>query len=211
MLNFFYKVKLKLETDQNITILNVLEDVAVPHAAILRAGLAKLIDSGKKTILVDLTNATFTESAAIFEITGVTSIASERGAQIVLVSPIDGVGHATTREAGIAILGTNVAGLMASEARLQNDLERLKKKKGELEEQFNGMGGASSGGNNENDPKELRKDNADLRNLIAGLEKQIEYYLKGRTNSFESDGAKSRNVILGQTLTGIFEFEGVLK
>src|SRR4051812_44267371 len=101
MLDFFYRVKLKLETQQNATILVVSETMELAHLAVLKAGLSKLFQSGKKAVLLDFTSVTLKDSSLpqqIFELRGFAHLS---GAQVVVISPDPKIGHATNLQKGL--------------------------------------------------------------------------------------------------------------
>lgn len=97
-------MKLKLDTadplNPSVTTLIVSESIEPSHVAVLKAGLTKLFQSGKKTILLDFTAVKPTElttPTVSQDILALRVWAATSDAQVLVVSPIETLGHAKTR------------------------------------------------------------------------------------------------------------------
>lgn len=207
MLVFLYRVmKLKLEVKGSITILGVTEDVAHQHVPVLKAGLGKIFESGKKAVVLDLAETQGLSPTTLAEILGIQAIAADAGAQLVLVSPIPGLGGASSRDEAIQMLTSPIGRLMAQEAGLNAKLTRLTKRKIELENALNSTAAA------EKEIRKLRKDNSDLKTLISGLEQKVQRLFEQRTTPVGDPAAlASRRVTVEKTSTVVLEVAGILQ
>lgn len=79
-------MKLKLDTVRDINILQALGSVTPENFAVLRAGIKKLLASGKNKIILDLPDAAGFEQPVLKEISVLNALASELSGQILLSS-----------------------------------------------------------------------------------------------------------------------------
>ncbi|MBI2607028.1 MAG: hypothetical protein HYW49_13220 [Deltaproteobacteria bacterium] len=78
-------MKLKLAENSDVTILNVLENVDIHSLAVLKAGIAKLLQSGKKKVAINLTEATQLTGPIIRDILQFDQLSGANGGTIVIV------------------------------------------------------------------------------------------------------------------------------
>lgn len=128
-------MKLKLETQDSVTILVVTERIESSHIPILKAGMAKLIQSGKKAILLDFTAVTekdFAEPALLQQVADLRAWGSEAQAQVVVASAISAVGHTANRADGLKLMASPSDSLLSQENALKAKCEVLEKQKAEM-------------------------------------------------------------------------------
>ena len=180
-------MKLKLDTTTEIITLFVTEDVSVQHGAILKAGLMKLIQSGKKKVVVDLTGVTKAEPQAL---------------KLLLALP------APLKAAGIELIVRGApataapAGGPLSESELEARRAQLESRRDQLRRQLDA---ASSGAL---DVKTLRKESSELRDRIAELEAQVRQLLKTRPTAAVPIDPRTGPLL--KFLDTILEQQGVL-
>ena len=232
MLDFIYKVnlvrdtarnlmKLKLETASppvevvpaglEITLLVVTEGIEANSMAVLKAGLNKLIASGRRRILLDcssLQESDFQDSSLISQVSGLRewalSLEGQAGAQVIVISAAEKLGHVRSREEGITLLTSGTAPLLELEAKLQSDIKVLQSRKAEIEAKLQR---ASASG----DPKALRKQNSALKRSIADAERLTRRFLKNRANDpFQVPATELLQQALNQMLDTVLKKEGIL-
>ncbi|MCM2277798.1 MAG: hypothetical protein NDJ89_06950 [Oligoflexia bacterium] len=198
-------MKLKLEVQDNVMILAVSESVTADQIAILRAGLGKLIQAGKKTLLLDLSDPNLAVAPAeVKEIAALRDWASELGAQLMIASPMTGLGDALTRPETLKLLTSPLGRLLMLEGRLRSQLKALEQHKIDLEKK---LASVNSGPNSVN---LLKKENSDLKARIVDLEKQIKFRLDHRTRPYETPGMGAKNDLAHRILVSVLEQEGIL-
>jgi hypothetical protein len=222
MLDFIYKVnmKLKLETSlpvanspagSEVTILVVTEGIESANLAILKAGLNKLIVSGKRNLLLDcglLKESDIKDPGLFIQISNLRGWAStlegQGGAQVIVVSPLEKLGHARTREEGVALLSSAAAPLLALEAKLQNDIRVLQSRKADIEAKITQ---ASAAG----DPRALLRENSDFKKSIVETERLTQRFLKNRSKDpFQLPATDLLQEALDQLLGSALKKEGIL-
>lgn len=200
-------MKLKLEAMDGITILSVSDFIGPQHLAVLKAGLLKLFQSGKKTVLMDLAGLaeeSFQPLEVTQEIAALPSWALEQGGHLTIASPIPGLGDTPNREKAMDALTSPLGKMMALEARLMAQLKTIEAKKDEIEKRIASMSEDSG------DIRELKRENRDLKSRVADLEKQIRTRLETRTNVSESQLTASKIEAASRILISVLEQEGVL-
>jgi hypothetical protein len=198
---------------EGITLLVVTEGIESSSLAILKAGLNKLVASGRRNILLDCTDLKESDiqDATLFaQISDLRGWAAslEGGAQVLVVSSIERMGHVRTREEGITLLNSGTAHLLALEAKLQNDIKVLQARKAELEAKLTQ---ASAAG----DPKALLKQNSDLKRSIADTDRLTRRFLKNRSPHssnapFQVPATELLQENLDQLLNAALKKEGIL-
>ena len=214
MLDFIHKVqgknrvKLKLEMQQNVAILSVLESVVVQDVAVLRAGLNKIFQSGRKSVVVDLTGLSEGSlgDGAASELVQLGAWAASLEGQVIIASPIAAVGQAPDREKAVALLGTNIAKLLANEARLNSQIKTLQARKAQLEKAL----GAAQGGGTQ-DAQALKQEAYRLKQLVESLESQIKLLMKDRKDPFlPNDTLAKKRDTLNDTVISILRERGMI-
>jgi hypothetical protein len=197
-------LKLKLEIQEGVTILVVTEDVTNQHFAILKAGLLKLFQSGKKSILLDLIGVTQMTPDVMREITVLQQLAPEMDGQLMIASLLGESGHAATREEAIRQMNTTLYGLLGTEARLQARLRRLERARADLSAKV----GAS--GTMDAEIRGLKRENSDLKRIIRDLEAHVRTLVASRGEPPEGGPTIEKVDSIKKTLTAVLEQEGVL-
>jgi hypothetical protein len=201
----------------DVTILVVTEGIESASLAILKAGLNKLIASGRRNLLLDCTalNESDIPDPALFsqisELRAWAAGLNEQGgggAQVLVISPIERMGHVHTREEGITLLNSGTAHLLALEAKLQGDIKNLQARKAELEAKLVQAGAAG-------DPKALLKQNSDFKKSIADTDRLTRRFLKNRSPSpsgdpFQVPATELLQENLDQLLNAALKKEGIL-
>lgn len=198
-------MKLKLEAMEGVTILSVSDFIGTQHLPVLKAGLTKLFQSGKKTVLVDLCalgEEAFQPLEVTQDIAALRSWALENGGHLVIASPVPSLGDAASREQALQALSSPLGRLQALEARLQTQLRALEARKDEIEKRVTAMDQAGG------DVRALRRENGELKARIADFERQIRSRLETRTHPAESQAGKFE--IASRILVSVLEQEGVL-
>lgn len=192
LLSFLYKVKtgpmkLKLSTQDDITILSVSEDLKPNDSAILRAGIQKLLQSKKTNILLDLTEVKGAAPGEVGHILQLPIHFASGDTQVALCGSLAELGKTTTRDEAIQALKSPLAKQMAAEALLKRKLEMLEKLKAEFTQKL----GQSSGP----DVKTLRKENSDLKQRIHSQELHVGKLLKTRKPPQVPDDSKTKEIV----------------
>jgi predicted nuclease with TOPRIM domain len=197
-------VKLKLENQLGVTILSVTEDISPSDCAILRAGVTKLFQLGKKNIFLDLLGSNRSTPDSLKEIASLQSLAAEAGATLLMISQHSSFSHATSREEAFRKIRSSKDALLGMQADLAARTQSLEKRKAELTQQL-----ASSTGD-EQLLKSLKKENTELRKHIKELESQVQSLLKIRRAPLVNEITDERIKEVANTLTAILEQEGVI-
>lgn len=224
-------MKLKLENQDTATILQVTDTIEASHLPILKAGLTKLFQAGKKAIVLDFTAVTekdFKDPALIQQIADLRTWASTLGSQVAVVSTIAKLSHAPSRADALKLLATppsaaqpaaaapaaapaapaaptSFANPAEEEASLAAQLKQLEVKKSELEKKLGGDAAAA-------DLKKMQQLNSKLKKEIAQAEKIARRYLKLRTKEPVPAGPeKAAQDNLNKLVDSFLTQEGLLK
>jgi hypothetical protein len=202
-------MKLKMESQENVTVLVVTEAIEPSHLPILKAGLTKLIQSGKKAILLDFTSVgekDFKEPSLLQQISELRGWAAAMDAQVAVISANPKLGHAAQRVEGVQLVTSQIAQLLALEARLQAQLRTLEQRKADLEKKLGAAGAAD-------DLKKVQQQNSLLKKNITAAEKISRRYLKLRSKEQQAklpaQQATQENLI--KLMEQFLKQEGVLK
>ncbi len=205
-------MKLKLETHDSVTVLVVTEAIPLQQAQVLRAGLGKLIDSGKAPIVIDLTQlkaADLTDALAIAEVASLPGWALEKKAQVLIASAQPHLGQAPSRAEAIALLSSPSAALLARESQLQARRTVLMAQKAALEKQLSLAPPGS-------DPKVIQKETSDLARAFGVMRLEIESLMLAPEGSstapapYSSEAMIARRVTLYKTITTVLTQQGIL-
>ena len=199
-------MKLKLEVEQGIAILSITETVASQDILVMRAGLSKLFQSGKKSVLLDLTQMSRSSAteAILHELMTVPGWANGSDAQVIIASSVAGFGQAQSRQQGVQLFNSSGAKLLASEAKLASQLRALQDQKSAAEQNLGSRGSLDA------DVRSLKRENAELKQLIKNLEKQIKQLLKSRTEPFESAITRPQTDAIHKTIANVLKQEGLI-
>lgn len=204
-------MKLKLDTpdplNPSLTTLVVSEKIEPSHIAILKAGLTKLFQSGKKCILLDLTSvqpSELTTPSISQEILALRIWAATFDSQVLVVSPLETLGHAKTREDAIKIVNSSEGPLLALEAKLQAELKTATTRKNELERRLNSANAAG-------DPKALLRAKSNLEHSVNEAQRITARFLKNRSSDpYSLPAFQLAQEALDEILVTVLKKEGVL-
>ncbi len=158
-------MKLKLESQDGVAILHVFEDVTGQQPSILRAGLAKLFSVGKKEVVINLTTAGVIDAQAQIEIQDFHRLAQEQDAQLVVASPIVGLGQAPTLEQGVQLIKSPLFIVLSQETRLKTRLRLLEHHREDLRGKLRSADATLV--------RKVRAEHSELKQLVQKLESQI--------------------------------------
>ena len=197
-------MKLKLENQDTIAVISVSEEVLSPHIAILKAGISKLIQTGKKNILLDLTSANHNNPEITKDILSLEQFTSQLNGKLVIVSSIAAVGHAQNRKNGLLLFPKDLSLILATEVSFNVQFERLEKQKQEIEKKLPVLKVGAL------EPKNLRKENSTLKKNIQDLETIIQKFMKQRIEVKPSPPITSRSETINKTVIAVLEQEGII-
>lgn len=200
-------MKLRLEVQEAASILTISEGVGPENLPILKAGLNKLFQDNKKTVILDLSGValeSFQPASVMEEISGLKLWAAELGAQITVVSGIENFGDARDRNAAIALLSSPLGRLLALEGRLTLQLQKLEAHKAELATQIQTIESTSG------DVLALKRENGDSKRRVAELEALVKERLAARTSLYGSPMVKLGMTAVNRVLISVLEREGIL-
>ncbi|MEW6055636.1 MAG: STAS domain-containing protein [Bdellovibrionota bacterium] len=217
-------MRLKLSQEKNIAILDVLDDVDAHNADVLRAGIGKLLKSGKNRIIINLVGANRIQLNVIREIINLHLIATELNGQIVLVGQGEMVKQAiqsfanpppikyfSTREAALAALieagksRTGVGIKSAAAAKAGDPKTYLAKLEAE-----NKSLKAKIASRKADEISKLRKENRELERRINLLQAQQRHLSKEQRHGYEDEGIQKKIKLLETSLEGFLAQEGLL-
>jgi hypothetical protein len=204
-------MKLRLENQDplnpGLTILVVSEKIESSHLAVLKAGLTKLFQSGKKAVLLDLSSiqpADLTTSTVGQEILALRIWAASFDAQVLVISPLETLGHAKTREEAVKIINSSEGPLLALEAKLQAELKAAIAKKTALEQKL-------TQANSAGDPKILLRTKSDLTRSVNEAQRITSRFLKNRSSDpYSLPAFQLAREALEEILVTVLKKEGVL-
>ncbi len=197
-------MKLKLITQEKVTILSISEEILPAQTAILKAGVSKLFNSGTKTVILDLSEATKLEPPILTEVYHLVQLAAQLKGRLIIVSPVVGSGHVSTREEAIKLVRLDLSSLLATQATLNSQLEKLHKKKTDLNAK---VSGAKTSGSQ---MKKLRHENSWLKSRVHQLESQIRGLLTTRAEVTATQAVVAKSDTVSKILMAVLEQEGIL-
>ncbi len=213
MLDFLYRMKIKLDAKEKFSILSVTETMSPQEAAVLKTGITRLLKE-KKNLVVDLTSVVQPNAELLREIIsgfikppGTDPDAPDQD-ELLVVSPLPGVGHAATLDETIKLSGSTFVKMLAFETWIKERIQHFDKKKKELEGKANNAQDAEL--------KTLRKTNSDLKKSIHCLEFQLTELMKVRKDAPSAqlpgyDSLEATRKAVEDTLPPILQKEGILK
>lgn len=214
-------MRLRLNQERDISLLDVLDDVSVQNVSVLRAGIAKLLSSGKHKIILNLVDAKQLAIEVIREIVKLHQIASELKGEIVLVGQGDMVKQAiksfptppsiryfSTREAALnALLGEHteeapVARIEGPNSELRAHLEKLQTENKKLKEKI--------AKNNVEEIRKLRFENGVFQQQSMAMEEQLKAIVKERKPAPDSEGTQTKINQIEKSLNEFLVKEGLV-
>ena len=202
-------VKLKLEIDGDITFLVVSEAVDMKQLPVLKAGLKKLFQSNKKTIVLDFLAVPETcfqqDTAMTSEISQLPKWAQELGAQLLVASGADGVHGYASRQGALEYLQVEINRLLATENQLTHELAEAEQLKAEIRKKLDTNAAEIA------KLKNLKKDHSRLKKEITQLEEAIQRQLARRIPPVETlMSIKQKNTTVRNLLITVLEQEGAI-
>lgn len=199
-------MKLKLEEKSRAKILNVLEEVTAKDAAVLQAGVARLMSADAHFFVLDFTQIANPDPVVLKKLaTDLKSIATTKAALLFVVSTLEGVGDLKNQAEALKNL-SSPENLLALEAQLKAHLDILKKNKEEFGKKIEGS--KHDGG----DPKTLKKEHSDLQDRIKFTEQRIQEQLKDRKGEpAAGESFADRMTELKQILTSVLQDQKLIK
>jgi hypothetical protein len=166
-------VKLKLETQNGVRLLQVTESVAAADIGVLRAGVAKLFGESQSAIVLELTGSSL-EAAARARLGEVLMAAPGEDSLLLIASADPELGAAPTAQACLELLASPAAKLLAHEARLRSRLSLARTQKTEIDRQLEQTAALAD------EMKKLRRATASLRLVETALEERIRQAISSR-------------------------------
>lgn len=199
-------MKLKLETQDQITVLVVTDTIELAHIPVLKAGITKLFQSGKKTLLLDLTavpEAQLKVEALRAQLAELRTWALTQDADVVVVSSV--AGNAKSRGEGVALLTSPLAKQQALETKLRVQIQQLETQKTKLTQALSLLGADA-------DLKKVRIRNSQLKKDILAMEKVAKKFFTRRNTkkARASEPLESGLQNLTTLLDDFLKKEGVL-
>jgi hypothetical protein len=176
-------LKLKLEAQNDVTILIATETVAAQHIPVLKAGISKLLQSGKVAIVVDLSGADPIEPLLVPELNTFLQWGKGLCRYFQIVSNIPELSSIQDRTQAVKMIQTSPEFTKALDETLKNRFKILETEKTKLEQSLKKLGAA-------NDTGLLQKENSRLKKRVKHLEIQIAHYLKVRTPPHDTKALK---------------------
>jgi hypothetical protein len=212
-------MKLKLEAVQDqlqtpVTVLVISEKIEAHDLAVLKAGLNKIFNSGKKRVLLDLDSAELQGTTELPIIEGLLDLrnwAATAGAQLLIVSANEALGHSSTRDEALHKFQTGEAEFLIAEAKLQTEIKTLQQKKDQLIARLNPGGGSQAEGAENGDPKQLLRRNSELKRSLSEIERLSHRFIKARgKDPFALASTELARETLEQVLNQVLTSEGIL-
>jgi hypothetical protein len=183
-------MKLRLDQIKDISILEASEDISVHEISILKAGIGKLLKSGKNKIILNLTNAKKLSTEMMEVILHFQSIAFELKGELILVGQGDlvheviqkkGKGNYlkffTSKEAAVSSFDGDLKGTAATkDPALEMSLADVKKLVEKAQAENQKLKSSNSGKGSE--LKKVLSENALFKRKIRKLEKELEVIKK---------------------------------
>jgi hypothetical protein len=201
-------VKLKLEAQDYGMILSVTESISAQEIPVLRAGLGKIFQTQKNPVLLDLSqlpDAQLRNPQTLTQLLALKASSAAEDHELFVITPVERLGDAGTRDQGIALIRTPLARFIALESTLQLEVAELERQKGVLEKKLQAIdSGAGS-------LRKLRKENSDLRKRLSFVEPQVRSLLTARREPLASDPMTARLKAVERTLGSVLESQGILQ
>lgn len=212
-------MKLRLNQERDISILDVLEEVSVQNVSVLRAGVSKLLHSGKNKIILNLVDAKHLAMEVIKEIVSLHLIASELKGEILLVGQADMVRQAIKSFATpppVRCFATKEAALGAFEQEKPRPVisdkpdpfAEYKAQIAKLEAENKSLKGKLEGRNSD-ETKKLKQEHSQLQQHAKTLEEQLHALIKERKKPFQMDSLETKISQLETALAEALSKEGV--
>lgn len=218
-------MKLKLANEKNIAILDILEDVSPQNVAVLRAGIVKLLQSGRDKIIINFAEAKGLDVAIITEILKLHLLATELRGSITMVGRGDlvvqaaralpspaGIRHYPTKEQALAALAEAQA---AQPAPVENyavgdDANgKLKQKLAQLQAENKALK-AKAGTINGEEIRKLRFENGVFSQQAVALEEHIQAIRREKRKPFTLANVDAKVRILEDALSALLKEEGLI-
>ena len=190
-----FDLKLRLEsnsTNKDLTILAITGPITAENIPVLKAGLTKMAQSGKKQIILDMSEIKEKdcENAQVMsEIDQLSKWAKEENFDLLVATLISSVGDVPTRKQAVEVFSSELCPLLLQETLIKSELRRIKTEKLGYEERLQRLR------SEEVKSKQFRKDTSDLSKYVKDLEDQIESLLEKRGTNESSTWRLRRDEI----------------
>ena len=196
-------MKVKLETEQGMTILCVTEEITTQHASVLKAGLNRLFQSGKRMVLLDITAVKNVDPGVLKDIKAFQIAAPSQGAQLAIAS-LSNIGHAPTRSEALNMMASDIWRLQSKEVEIVSRLRKVERRMIELQQYISAAQSAGI------DSKGARSENSKLKKRIREIEGILGRLLKDRPGPTHLPAVADRTKTIQRTLITVLELEGIL-
>jgi hypothetical protein len=219
-------MKLKLSAERDIAILDILEDVSLENVPVLRAGIAKLLSSGKNKIILNLVEAKVLALDVIKEIVKLHQIAAELKGNIVLVGQGAGIKEAlrsfptppsiksfSTREAALASFDALAAAAPPpnpDSPASTEEIKLLRNKRAKLDA-INKSLKAKVANRNVDEFRKLRFENAIFQQQLTMLEDELRFLQKDNKPPFELESTSAKIKQLEVALNDFLKKLGLIR
>lgn len=200
-------MNVKIENQDNFTVLVATGPLAANELPILKAGLTKLFQSGHKVVVLDLVAvpaATLGTPEALAAVASLRTLAGEKGAQLLIASPVTGIGDAAQRDDAIARINSPLGRLLALEKRLVVQIKKVEQHKVLLEQKIAHV--EKTTGN----IMQLRRENVELKRRLSELEELVRARLLTRLPPFTSELNQHQFDTAARILTSAMEKQGAI-
>jgi anti-anti-sigma regulatory factor len=188
----------------HIAVLMVTETLSIGNDAILKAGINKIMQGGKKTIVLDLAQAILTDPPTIEGILTFEKQVKAQGGRLLIVSPDPRLGHVQNLKSAIDLLNSDLSALRATEASLNTRLEKLDIQKKELEQKVQGLKSSVL------NTKKLRQEHSQLNQRFTALEVLVKRLLEKRLEATLMPSLVTKAESIHKALIIALEQEGLL-
>ncbi len=202
-------MKLKLEVRDGKTFLSISEGLTPEQVPVIKAGLNKLSQSGKKIVVLELTalpQAHLCDEKTRAQLLSLPPWAQEIGLELSINGLEDGTAPSQIEAPAPASTypDTPLGRLQATEATLTSEFKKLEAQKNDFNRKMEAM---ASG---EKEIKDLQLQNSRIQRLIVFLEGELKRLSKKRKDPISSEALASQLDAVQKTLKSVLEREGVL-
>lgn len=198
-------MKLKLDPTPNVLFLQITETVDLNQLTILRAGLAKILPTAKKPVILDLMPIAPADSdsrAFLLAAGSLMSWANQQGSKLLIVGPWPEEGHFPTRELAAEALSKPCGEMVIRERTIKDRVADLEYRKSQLETML------AERASKNTDLRTLKAKFSTLSMQVTELDSQVHAYWDNRKPPADDS---PRLASVAQILTLVLEQEGILK
>ncbi len=216
-------MKLKLSNDKDVAILDVMEEVSAQNVSVLRAGIQKLLQSGRNKIIINLSEAQRLDIETIKDIIKLHMAAVELKGDIMLVGQGDlirqaiktfsappGIKFFEAREAAIAAMSESDTAVAAVDYSAGGDPHgKLKQQVAKLEAENKALKAKVTLAIAD-ELRKLRFENGIFQTQLWALEEHLHVIRKERKKPYAMETVEAKMKILNEALIGFLKTEELL-